>query len=91
MANNVIVIGAEKYKPSYVSGKVVRVHEENIYDVRLPDGQVKAYVENVSSSYYNSGDYVTMLVIGENETKSCKIIGKGRKLSDPSSIKIVVV
>jgi len=86
MARDVIIIGVEQDKPSYVNGKIVKIHEEDIYDVRLPNGQVEAYVENVSSTAYNSGDYVVILVIGVDESRSCKIIGRGRKFSSLSSI-----
>ena len=91
MAKDVIVIGTEIIRPSYVNGKVVKIHEEDIYDIRLPNGQVEAYVENVSTRSYNSGDYVAVLIIGSGETRSSKIIGRGRRITDSSLIKEVVV
>ena len=91
MAKDVIVIGFRSEEPSYVNGKIVKIHEEDIYDVRLSNGQVEAYVENVSSTSYNSGDYVAILIVGIKESRSCKIIGRGRKITDPSLIEEVIV
>ena len=86
MAEETIVIGAKPEEPRYVNGKIVNIHEQNIYDVRLANGQVEAYVENISNTSYNSGEYVVLLIIGPNETKSCKIIGRGRKMTNYRSI-----
>ena len=91
MVKDAVIIGLNPNKPSYVNGKIVKVREESVYDVQLSTGQVEAYIENVSNVSYNSGDYVAILIIGTAETRSCKIIGKGRKITDPSSIKTVVV
>jgi len=90
-SNDLGFFNANISKPKYLNGKVVRVYEEDIYDIRLSTGQVEAYVENVSSNTYNSGDYVAVLIIDSRESKTCKIIGKGRKMTTPSLIKKVMV
>jgi|GEM_PF-4572177 len=91
MVDRIVFLGSDINKPSYKNGLIVRVYEENIYDVRLSNGQVESYIENVSGQRYTSGDYVAVLVIETGETRVCKIIGKGRKMTAPSLIKEVVV
>lgn len=91
MAREERLFNIHEAKPSYVNGKIVKTHEEDVYDVRLSNGQVEAYIENVSANSYSSGDYVAILIIGERENRTCKIIGRGRKMTTPSSIKRVVV
>ena len=91
MVKDIIVIGPRDNEPRYINGKIIKIHEENIYDVRLPNGQIETYVENVSGIFYNSGDYVVTLIIGSNETRSCKIIGRGRKITNYNLIEEVSV
>jgi hypothetical protein len=91
MSQGVVLIDSEISRPSYLNGRVVKVHEEDVYDVRFSNGQVESYIENVSSVHYNSGDYVAVLVIKSGNTQACKIIGRGRKMSAPSSILKVTV
>jgi hypothetical protein len=91
MAREDAIFKIRSSEPVYVNGKVVKVHEEDIYDVRLLTGQVESYIENVSSSSFNSGDYVAVLIIGQRESRVCKIIGRGRKISESSSIKKVII
>jgi len=89
--DNIIIIGAQENSPTYVNGKIVKIHEENIYDIRLLDGRVETYVENVSEASYNSGEYVVLLIIGFGKTRVRKIIGRGRKMIDSNLIKEVLV
>ena len=91
MAQNVYVIGSGPLKEAseYANGQIVKVHPGGSYDVRLSNGQVTTYVENVSSTVYSVGSYVSILITGVAGGRGLRIIGSGRKMTNPSAIPVV--
>ena len=91
MAQNVYVVGVDLSKEAseYVNGQIVKVHSGGTYDARLGNGQVVTYIESVSTIVYYVGDYVSILIAGVAGSRSWRIIGSGRKMTDPSGIPVV--
>ena len=77
----------------YKNAQIIKVHEDGIYDIKFTTGQIRTYVENTSGIKFNSGDYVAVLLSekGSSEIEICKIIGRGRKIQQSSSIPIINV
>ncbi len=76
---------------SYKDAVVTKVHE-NTYDIRMSDDRIMNYVENSSSQDFSTGDYVAVLISEKsNVDKEYKIIGKGKRITEASSIPIVRV
>jgi len=76
---------------SYKDAVVTKVHE-NTYDIRMSDGRIKNYVENSSSQNFSTGEYVAVLISEKsNVDREYKIIGRGKKITEASSIPTVRV
>lgn len=92
MSNINIIISKENFQNVlYRNAEVIKVYEDDIYDIKFSTGRIKTYVENTSNQIFNSGDYVSVLLSREKGVEICKILGKGRKINPYMEIPIVKV
>ena len=91
MAEEIIITTRIQPKVLYKNGKVVRVHERGLYDVQFLNGRIETYVENISGLVFISGDFVSLLFSGTDNLGVCKILGRGKKVTDIDEIKTVRV
>ena len=85
-----IIIGEVLPTFVYKDALITKVHE-NTYDIRMSDGRIRNYVENSSGVSFSNGDYVAVLISGRAADSEYKIIGRGKKITEVSSIEVVRV
>lgn len=73
----------------YKDAIIIGIHESN-YDIKFSDGTIRKYVQNSSEIRFNHGNYVAVLISGENRG-DYRIIGRGKKINLANQIKTVVV
>ena len=91
MTEEIIITTRIQPKVLYKNGKVIQVHEKGLYDVQFLNGRVETYVENISGLTFTSGDFVSLLFSGTGNLGVCKILGRGKKVTDIDEIKTVRV
>ena len=89
MKKTSIIIDTKTQSLSYSDALITKVHEDS-YDLQLSNGKNFLYVQNVSSSRFNSGDFVAILFSDEDQS-NCRVIGKGKRLTLKSQIPEVLV
>jgi hypothetical protein len=86
-----ILSDAELQNVQYKDAQVIKVYEDDVYDIKFPAGNVRTFIENTSSLTYNSGDYVAVLISISGSSNVCKIIGRGKKIGQVENIPVVRV
>ena len=93
MTTNVklIISDTDLQNVQYKDAQIIKVYEDDVYDIRFSAGNIRTFVENTSSLTYNSGDYVAVLVSVGGSSNICKIIGKGKRVKLVENIPVVRV
>jgi len=86
---NILISEGVLQNVTYKNAIVSKVHEADIYDIKFTTGKIRTYVENTSGIQFNSGDYVAVLLSEDGGSEICKILGKGRRIQQSSTIPII--
>lgn len=75
----------------YKNAAIIKVHKDDVYDIKFSTGKIETYIENISTLSFNSGDFVAVLIsISPGMNPVIKIIGRGRRI-ETTDIPIVYV
>lgn len=84
-----LIISEKGKKISYGDAIVIAVHEDS-YDIRTSNGEIFKYIPNTTNQRFRNQDPVSILFSDEDRS-DCRIVGKGRKMSEVENIKKVEV